>query len=64
MPLKITNQAYSKVTEAVSGESFGGCVRCDFVVSVVLHAFGYSSSPLKIDATYKQTEKNMKKHDF
>ena len=40
------------------GGSFRRCVRCDFVVSVFLHEFGYSPSPLKIDATYKKTEKN------
>ena len=42
-----------------SGGSFGGCVRCGFVVSWVLQEFRYSPSPLKIDATYKKTEKNM-----
>ena len=39
------------------GESFGRCVRCDFVVRAVLHAFGDSPSPLKIDASHKKTEK-------
>ena len=34
-----------------SGGSFGRSVRCGFVVSVVLHEFVYSPSPLKIDAT-------------
>ena len=41
-----------------SGGSFGRSVRCGFVVSVALHEFGYSPSPLKIDATYEKTEKN------
>ena len=34
-----------------SGGSFGRCVRCVFVMSVVLNEFEYSSSPLKIDVT-------------
>ena len=42
------------------GGSFRRCVRCDFVVSVVLHEFRYSPSPLKTDATYKKTEKTEK----
>ena len=45
-------------------ESFERCVRCGFVVSMVLHEFGYSPSPLKIDATYKKNWKKLKKHDF
>ena len=40
------------------GGLFGRCVRCGFVVSVVLHEFEYSPSPLKIDATcQKKTAK-------
>ena len=40
------------------GGSFRRCVRCDFVVSVDFHEFGYSPSPLKIVAT---CQKNIKK---
>ena len=47
-----------------SGGSFERCVRCGFVVSVFLHEFGYSPSPLKIDATYKKTEKKLKNMFF
>ena len=47
-----------------SGGSFGGCVRCGFVVSAFSQQFRYSPSPLKIEATYKKTEKKLKKHDF
>ena len=46
------------------GGSFERCVRCVFVVSVVLHECGYAPSPLKIDTTYKNTEKKTEKHDF
>ena len=40
-----------KVRSGQSGGSFGRCVRCDFVVSMVLHEFEYSPSPLKTDVT-------------
>ena len=44
-----------------SGGSFGRCVRCGFVVSVVLHEFEYSPSPLKIDVTCQTNwRKNVK----
>ena len=36
------------------GESFRRCVRCGFVVSVVLHELEYSPSPLKIVVTCKK----------
>ena len=47
------------------GELFGRCVRCGFVVSVVLHEFGYSPSPLKTDVIcHKNREKGRKTRFF
>ena len=33
-----------------SGESFGHCIRCDFVMSIVLHEFEDSPSALRINS--------------
>ena len=52
------------VRSGQSGGSFGRCVRCDFVVSMVLHEFEYSPSPLKTDVSCQKNGEKERKHDF
>ena len=53
-----------KVRSGQSGGSFARCVRCDFVVSMVLHEFEYSPSPLKTDVTCQKNGENERKTLF
>ena len=50
-----------RVRSGQSGGPFGRCVRCDFVVGMVLHEFEYSPSPLNTDVTGQENgEKDRK----